>query len=317
MVKIKILKRIWVGFLVLIIVSGIGILLFRVYYLVKDKDSIEDTKELREDIEEQYLNGESSDEDNDESSPEGTMEVNEDGDLVDIVSSIKKTLNVESDTSVEGKKRSKEFLDELRKKYNNKDVIGYLVLDGFDVEYPIMQGETNESYIKTSPYGNYDYNGSIFLDYENHSDFSDSRSVMYGHNMINKSMFGCLRSLYEGNVDEKYFTIYTDDGVLKYKVLCCGTIYAYGENYFLYPGKTNEKKFSDEGFTLKEVEKSNIEKDLMDDFYSKIKSNSISWCKDTKYDKNSKVVTLMTCYGDGKTYRFAVSGVLQKSKSEK
>ena len=55
----------------------------------------------------------------------------------------------------------------------------------------------------------------------------------------------------------------------------------------------------------------------MDDFFSKVKSNSISWCKDTKYDKNSKIVTLMTCYGDGKTYRFAVTGVLQKSKSEK
>lgn len=313
MVTIKILKRIWVIFLVLVIAIGVGILGFRVYYLIKDKDSIEDTKELREEIEGQDFDGESSDI-NDGDMPEGSTDVEDE--LVNMVTSINKTLKIESDTTEEGKKKSKKLLEELRKKYNNKDVVGYLVLDGFDVEYPIMQGETNDSYIKTSPYGNYDYNGSIFLDYENHSDFSDSRTVMYGHNMINKSMFGCLRSLYEGNVDNKYFTVYTDEGILKYKVLCCGTIYAYGENYFLYPGKTNEKKFLEEGFTAKELESSTVEENLMPDFFNKVKSNSISWCKNTKYDKNSKVVTLMTCYGDGKTYRFAVSGVLQESKKE-
>ena len=103
---------------------------------------------------------------------------------------------------------SRRLMRKLRAKYKNKDIIGYIKLINKDLEYPIVQGETNETYLHAGPDGSYDYNGSIFLDYGNTEDFLDTRSVLYGHNMRNGSMFGSLRNFYSESIDDSYFLIY-------------------------------------------------------------------------------------------------------------
>lgn len=304
------LVNIVIVLLILVLIVGLLILGFRLFYLLKDKGSIDDTKDLRKEIESD-TNDEDEVESDENSSP---LSEKEEGSNNKPSDEVAERL---SDLTDKGIELSNKLLKELREKYQNDDVIGYLILDGFDVEYPIMQGETNDSYLKTSPYKGYDYNGSIFLDCENNYDFTDSRSVIYGHNMINNSMFGCLNDFYQGNVNDKYFTIYSEKGILKYKVLCCGTINAFGENYFLYPGKTMMKEYLEKGLTEVEIDSAKeLEKADMPEFFNKVKSGCISWCDDTFYDSNSKVVTLMTCYADGGTYRFGVTGILQLSDED-
>ena len=39
--------------------------------------------------------------------------------------------------------------------------------------------------------------GTLFIDYENSSDFSDCNTLVYGHNMKNGSMFGHLKKFAE------------------------------------------------------------------------------------------------------------------------
>lgn len=295
-----VLTKIITGVLLVIILLCGGIIGFRVYFMIKDKVNKDETKEIRKSIE-----AELETEDDTEDDTEGeTNKKKRKKTLSEIESHV-------SDLSDKGKEISRKLLEELRDKYSNNDIVGYLVLDGQDIEYPILQGDTNDSYIKTSPYGGYDYNGSIFLDADNTSDFFDSRSVVYGHNMRNGSMFGSLRNIYESNIDDKYFTVYSESGVLKYKLLSSELVYAYGENYMVFPAKEMYKDILNSGKTILDARDSDVEQVEMASFYEKLKSSSLSWCDDTDYDENSIILSLMTCYADGGTYRFAISGVLQ------
>lgn len=49
-------------------------------------------------------------------------------------------------------------------------------------------------FICTRHMRNYNFAGTIFIDYENKRDFSDCNTLVYGHNMKNGSMFGMLKS---------------------------------------------------------------------------------------------------------------------------
>ena len=57
---------------------------------------------------------------------------------------------------------------------------------------PVLQGETNLTYINTDVYGNFALAGSIYLDSRNTPDFSDPYSLLYGHHMEGGGMFGDL-----------------------------------------------------------------------------------------------------------------------------
>lgn len=74
----------------------------------------------------------------------------------------------------------------------NPDVCGWLTLDGTQIDYPILQGETNFTYINTDVYGNFALAGSIFLDSRCGRDFTDTYNLLYGHHMADHKMFGDL-----------------------------------------------------------------------------------------------------------------------------
>lgn len=72
----------------------------------------------------------------------------------------------------------------------NPDVLGWLSVYGTNIDYPLVQGENNDSYINTAVTGEYALSGSIFLDHRNNRDFSDFNTIIYGHHMEKKKMFG-------------------------------------------------------------------------------------------------------------------------------
>lgn len=96
------------------------------------------------------------------------------------------------------------------------DYIAWLEVDNTTIDYPIMQGKTNSSYLNTDPYGRYSLSGSIFLDTRNKSDFSDSYNLIYGHHMSNNLMFGSLDEFKEKEYweDHKTGTITLKDGTI-------------------------------------------------------------------------------------------------------
>ncbi len=83
----------------------------------------------------------------------------------------------------------------------NNDVCAWLTMDNTEIDYPVLQGETNLTYINTDVYGNFALAGSIYLDSRNSKDYTDTYSLLYGHHMENSKMFGDL-DLYK---DEAFF----------------------------------------------------------------------------------------------------------------
>ena len=83
----------------------------------------------------------------------------------------------------------------------NKDVCAWVTVDNTNIDFPVLQGETNLSYINTDVYGNFALAGSIFLDSRNDKGFQDTVSLLYGHHMDGGDMFGDLDLFKE----EKFF----------------------------------------------------------------------------------------------------------------
>lgn len=74
----------------------------------------------------------------------------------------------------------------------NPDVCAWITMDGTKIDFPVLQGETNLTYINRDIYGEFALAGSIFLDSQNAKDFSDSYNLLYGHHMDGGNMFGDL-----------------------------------------------------------------------------------------------------------------------------
>lgn len=101
--------------------------------------------------------------------------------------------------------------DELRK--INPDIVGWLVIEGTEIDYPIVQTGNNDTYLNTDFEGKKSVAGAIYLDYECEPDFSGRHNIIYGHNMKNGSMFKDIVKY----KDEEYFkehqdiTVYTPE----------------------------------------------------------------------------------------------------------
>lgn len=83
----------------------------------------------------------------------------------------------------------------------NPEITAWLTMMGTAIDYPVMQGSTNFSYLNKDAYGEFALAGSIFLDSRNDSAYQDVYSLLYGHDMSKHRMFGDL-NLYK---DEAFF----------------------------------------------------------------------------------------------------------------
>lgn len=81
-----------------------------------------------------------------------------------------------------------------------EEMVGWVTLDGTDIDYPIMQGEDNSVFLNKDPYGRFSLSGSIFMDSRNNPAFNDEYTIIYGHHMAYGKMFGALDSY----LDEHY-----------------------------------------------------------------------------------------------------------------
>lgn len=84
----------------------------------------------------------------------------------------------------------------------NSDFMGWLQIPGSNIDYPFVRSKDNADYLKRDFYGNYSESGTLFMDYRNLGNFNDQHTLIYGHNMKNKSMFHDL--IYYQNAD--YFS---------------------------------------------------------------------------------------------------------------
>lgn len=176
----------------------------------------------------------------------------------------------------------------------NPDVVGWIYIEALaGISYPVVQGEDNEEYLHTTYENNYNFAGTIFIDYENRRDFSDCNTLVYGHNMKNGSMFGQLKKFSEDQTTyekSKYFWIFTPEKDYRYEIISAYTTGVNSDTYTLFKGPGDE--FQEYLDTIKG--------------YSEIETD------DTELTIKDRIVTLSTCTGNDAT-RYVVQGRLADS----
>lgn len=81
-------------------------------------------------------------------------------------------------------------LDQL--KSQNGDLIGWLTMEGTEIDYPVVQAADNDYYLRRGFDGSKLYTGTLFMDYQCRPDCGGLYSIIYGHNIKSGMMFQCL-----------------------------------------------------------------------------------------------------------------------------
>ncbi|WP_117168926.1 class B sortase [Paraliobacillus sediminis] len=111
--------------------------------------------------------------------------------------------------TIENTGQIREQFDSLRE--INTDIIGWITVEGTQIDYPILQEENNDHYL----YRNYKEEdsraGSIFMDYRNDITSETNKNIiLYGHRMKDGSMFGQLKKYLNEDFFKSANAVYLD-----------------------------------------------------------------------------------------------------------
>ena len=79
-------------------------------------------------------------------------------------------------------------------KRTNPDVVGWLKVNGTNINYPFVQSSNNDYYLTHSFNKSYNGAGWVFLDYRNNGT-NNKNTIIYAHGRSNKTMFGTLKNV--------------------------------------------------------------------------------------------------------------------------
>ena len=171
------------------------------------------------------------------------------------------------------------------------DYVAWIYSPNTKINYPIAYTDNNFYYLDHIPGEITNANGTIFIDCRNASDFSDTNTCIYGHNMNDGSMFASLRNYRDESYYPQHPVIYLSTPEFNYRLdLIAGfitepTSFAYAMNFD-----------SPEQF-LSQIQ---LIKDL-----STFKS-------DVEVKETDKIVTLSTCTYERDDGRYVVVGKLTR-----
>ena len=77
----------------------------------------------------------------------------------------------------------------------NSDTIGWIQLNGTNINYPFVQTKDNTYYLTRSFDKTYNSAGWVFMDYRNSSTTFDKNTIIYAHGRLDKTMFGSLKNI--------------------------------------------------------------------------------------------------------------------------
>jgi sortase B len=164
----------------------------------------------------------------------------------------------------------------------NSDVVGYLTVNNTRIDYPVVKTNNNDYYLTHNLNKKSNSAGWIFMDYRNNFDNTDKNIVIYGHNMLNGSMFGTLKSTHKKewytNKDNLKIKLIKEDGIDYYEV------------FSLY-------KVSKEDYYIK----TDFKDDLEFEKFIKIITKRSIYNFNVEVLGEDTILTLSTCSGNGTT----------------
>ncbi len=142
-------------------------------------------------------------------------------------------------------------LEEYETLYNkNKRLIGWLKIEGTNIDYPVLQTTDNVFYLDHNFDQEYDKNGSLFLDAACDVVHRNTNLIIYGHHMRSGKMFGNLNkysseSYYKDHATIQFDTIY-EKGTYQVMYVFRSRIYNEDEivfKYYQFFDAVSEKEF--------------------------------------------------------------------------
>lgn len=163
----------------------------------------------------------------------------------------------------------------------NEDTKGWIKVEGTNINYPFVQANDNDYYLKHSYDKTSNKKGWVFLDYRNSMDNLSKNTILYAHGLVNNTMFGSMRKVIKpswyNNKNNHIIKVSTPYNNELWQVFSTYTIEP--ESYYITTNFSNDDEFLN--------------------FISVIKSRSV-------YDYNidvgasDKILTLSSCYDNTK-----------------
>ena len=190
---------------------------------------------------------------------------------------VKETKKEESEKEAAGKpKKLPDILPEYQEIYaENKDLVGWLEIEGTVINYPVLQSDSEEEsqfYLTHSFEKKKDKNGSLFMDYRNDFVDRDTNIIIYGHNMKSGAMFGSLKKYLEEDYLKKHAkirfdTIYEHGTYEVIGAFLSEVSYQdeYAFRYYNFLNANNESEF--EAFCVNVIQLSALKKGTLDAKY--------------------------------------------------
>lgn len=100
----------------------------------------------------------------------------------------------------------------------NEDVIGWLYCEGTEINYPVLQGEDDNEYLRKLYDGRRNIAGSLFLDQRCSRELRDPHFIIYGHRLKDGKMFGGLHYYAEPGFYEEHPLFYFLTPEQNYKI---------------------------------------------------------------------------------------------------
>lgn len=182
--------------------------------------------------------------------------------------------------------------DELKK--INPDVIGWLYCKDTQINYPVVQTDNNEYYLHNMINGEYNFAGTLFVDYRCEKDFAGLNTIIYGHNMKNGSMFGDLPKYKAQDYYDAHPTMWllTPDKTYKVELLSGQVTASDSDAYDIISKREDLTKY--------------LENAVSQSFFK----------TDSSVDDAEKIITLSTCSYEYENARFVVIGKLVEYNNE-
>lgn len=200
-------------------------------------------------------------------------------------------------TGSDTEKRKNEVLDKrpILKKYQNlwkknKDMIGWLTVEGTEIDHPVMQCKDDEFYLIHNFYKEKDKYGCLYVKSMADVNTPGANFIIYGHNMRDGSMFGTL-----GEYGEKAF--YKEHPLVSFDTLYEARTYEILSVFQIDIGDA-------QAFPYYQFYQAEDEKEFME-FYRNVKALSL-YDTGVGAEFGDTFLTLSTCSGMGEDGRFVV-----------
>lgn len=178
----------------------------------------------------------------------------------------------------------------------NPDIYAWIQIEGTNINYPIVQSATDDAYyLDHTIDGVAGLPGSIYTEKVNSKEFTDFNTMIYGHDMLDGSMFADLHKYADATFMQEHPTvvIYMPEKKLTYDI---ASAIVYDDRHIM---KTYD-------FTNEEQRKAYIDSS----YGSRSMSNVVR--EDVPMTVDSHVITMSTCISGQDNQRFLVQAVLKE-----